>query len=231
LAASPRTIAFAPRAVRSNAITETGDTGMADRRGTIAIETLTGAIDPAVFDALAELRIAVFRAFPYLYEGDLAYERDYLAALASARYAIIVTARDKAADGRIVGCATGSALKGQHEEFAAPLLAAGRDAARTFYFGESVLLEAYRGRGIGHAFFDEREGWARSRGYERASFCAVIRPDDHPSRPADHRPLDPFWRARGYRPIKGAIAQFEWRDVDRAKVDAKPMQIWERMLD
>lgn len=204
---------------------------LAMKLGSIHIETLAGAIEPAVFDALAALRIEVFRAFPYLYDGDMAYERAYLAALADAGDAIIVAARDTAAGGRIVGCATGSALGDQHEEFAAPLRAAGRDIAKTFYFGESVLLERYRGRGIGHAFFDRREAFAKERGYGAASFCAVIRPEDHPARPADHRPLDPFWRARGYAPIEGALAFFAWRDVGSAQEDEKPMQIWERALD
>ena len=73
----------------------------------------------------------------------------------------------------IVGCATGSALDTNHEALIAPLRAAGVDLASTFYNGESVLSAAYRGRGLGHAFFDQREAHARARFYKRACFCAV----------------------------------------------------------
>ncbi len=44
----------------------------------IRIEALAGAALQRALPALARLRIAVFRAYPYLYDGDLAYEEDYV---------------------------------------------------------------------------------------------------------------------------------------------------------
>ena len=46
----------------------------------VTVRALTRAEAEASFDALARLRITVFRDYPYLYDGDAAYERDYLAA-------------------------------------------------------------------------------------------------------------------------------------------------------
>jgi len=99
-----------------------------------------------------------------------------------------------------------------------------------FYCAESVLRPAYRGQGIGHAFFDAREAHARNHGFTACAFCAVIRPEDHPARPANARTLDPFWRARGYSPLDGVIAAFSWKDLgDRAET-RKPLQFWMRQL-
>ena len=193
--------------------------------GALEIVHLTGDDLKAALPQLAELRIEVFREFPYLYDGDLAYEADYLATLVGAKDAILVAA---IAAGNIIGCATGSAIVDHHDAFSEPLRAAGIDLSSSFYFGESVLLPAYRGRGIGHAFFDHREAWAQARGYQRTCFCAVIRPDDHPLRPAAYRALDRFWHGRGYRQLRGALAHFTWRDVDTSVADSKPMQIWLR---
>lgn len=191
------------------------------------IETLTGAeLDP-VLPALARLRIEVFRAWPYLYDGTLSYEEDYLAAFAKAPDAVIVTARDA---GEIVGCATGCALAGEHTDFVAPVEAAGLDPADTFYFGESVLRESWRGQGIGHAFFDRRERHALDRGYRRTCFCGVVRPPDHPLRPETPRDLEPFWRKRGYQPLDGAIAYFGWTDLGESEQTRKPLQFWWRPL-
>ena len=95
-----------------------------------------------------------------------------------------------------------------------------------FYFGESVLLPAYRRQGIGHAFFDGREAAARAAGAMQASFCAVIRPDDHPARPADYRPLDSFWRGRGYAPLDGFVTEFGWKDMGDTAESGHPMQYW-----
>jgi hypothetical protein len=55
-----------------------------------------------------------------------------------------------------------------------------------------------------------------------------MRPDGHPSRPSGHRPLDPFWRKRGYRPLPGMIAHFSWLDVGETAETSKPMQFWGR---
>jgi len=120
----------------------------------VNIRPLSGPDLEAALPALARLRIDVFRAFPYLYEGSLAYEETYLRTFSAARDAFIVAAETD--DGAIAGCATGSGMDDQHAEFAQPLKAAGYDLATTFYFGESVLLPAYRGHGIGH---EDRRGF------------------------------------------------------------------------
>jgi GNAT superfamily N-acetyltransferase len=99
-----------------------------------------------------------------------------------------------------------------------------------FYFGESVLLPDYRGQGIGHAFFDYREAAACDWGASSASFCAVIRPPDHPSRPADYVPLDGFWRKRGYAPVPGLTGSFSWQEHGAPGESPKPMQYWMRAL-
>jgi len=74
----------------------------------------------------------------------------------------------------IVGAATASPMSAQKAEFRDPFAARGFDEAGLFYFGESVLLPAYRGRGIGHAFFDCREEQAVRCGARSATFAAVV---------------------------------------------------------
>jgi GNAT superfamily N-acetyltransferase len=191
------------------------------------ISTLTGADLQGALPRLAALRIEVFRDFPYLYDGSLDYEESYLTALIKSKDSIIVAAED---DGKIVGCATGSALEGHHQEFAAPFREHGFDPNEVFYCGESVLLPDYRGRGLGHNFFDRREAHAKARGYKYSAFCGVIRPDNHPLRPATYSPLDTFWKKRGYRKAEGMIAMFRWKDIDQPRETEHPMQFWIREL-
>ncbi|WP_430321652.1 hypothetical protein, partial [Salmonella enterica] len=86
------------------------------------------------------------------------------------------------------------------------------------------LLPDYRGHGIGHAFFDAREAQARACGADAACFAAVIRPADHPARPADYTPLDAFWHKRGYAPIPGLVTELGWKEHGEAEETLKPMQ-------
>ena len=191
------------------------------------ISTLTGQELQSASPHLAALRIEVFRDYPYLYDGSLAYEEIYLKALIESRDSIVVAAED---GGKIVGCATGSALEGHHEEFAVPFLEHGYNPAEVFYCGESVLLPSYRGRGLGHTFFERREAHAKARGYINSAFCGVVRPDDHPLKPATYSPLDTFWKKRGYRKAEGVVAMFRWKDIDQAQETEHPMQFWIREL-
>ncbi|NAZ37518.1 GNAT family N-acetyltransferase [Rubellimicrobium sp. CFH 75288] len=181
----------------------------------------------ASLDALAELRIRVFAEWPYLYDGDRDYEARYLARLAGSPGAVVVGAWDGE---RLVGAATGAPMEDHAAEFAAPLMARGLPLDEVFYLAESVLLPAYRGQGAGHRFFDLREDHARRLGRRWSAFAAIVRPPDHPARPAGARSLEPFWRKRGYAPLEGAVARFSWREHGEAEESAKPLQLWLRQL-
>lgn len=192
----------------------------------IRIQTLTGdSLTPYLGD-LARLRIEVFREFPYLYDGAEDYERRYLQTYAETPGSVIVAALN---GDSVVGAATGLPLVGEPENVKAAIRGAGLEVERVFYFGESVLQRGQRGRGIGVAFFREREAHARRLGFAHAVFCAVDRPADHPRRPADFTPLDAFWTKRGFRPL-GATCTFTWRDLDEAGESPKPMRFWVKDL-
>ena len=78
--------------------------------------------------------------------------------------------------------------------------------------------------------FDAREAHARDLGHDFSAFCSVIRPADHPARPADYRPLDDFWRKRGYAPLEGVFARFSWKDLGQPRETEKKLQFWMRPL-
>ncbi|MFN4088610.1 MAG: GNAT family N-acetyltransferase [Alphaproteobacteria bacterium] len=200
---------------------------MRSSQGDVVVENLTGAAAAARIDELARLRMAVFRAFPYLYQGSVAYEERYLATYLGSPRAVVVAAFDGPA---IIGAATALPLADAAEEERAPFEAAGWPVERVCYFGESVLLYAYRGRGLGVAFFEHREAHARALGLDRAVFCAVDRPANHPAQPADYVPLDAFWRRRGYErvPIE---TTFTWQEIGETGETPKRMLFWAKELE
>ena len=180
-------------------------------------------------ETAAELRIAVFREFPYLYEGDRVAELGYLAAYVDVPAAIFVIAE---VGGRAVGVSTGLPLADADEAFRAPFMAAGLEPAKWFYCGESVLEVAWRGRGAGHRFFDLREAHARALGFRQVCFCAVERASDHPLRPVGYRGNEAFWSKRGYRRRPELRASFAWRQVDSGGLEVvNELVFWCRDLE
>lgn len=194
----------------------------------IEVKSLTGEAIRAILPDLARLRIIVFRDWPYLYDGSLDYEESYLTKFAAAPGAVVIAAYDGS---EMVGASTGAPMIEHAEEFGEPFRKAGYDISKIFYCGESVLLKSHRGHGLGHAFFDGREGHARKLGgFTHSTFCRVIRPDDHPLKPADYAPLDPFWRKRGYEPLEGIVATYDWKDIDQPVETTHQMQFWMKAL-
>lgn len=194
----------------------------------LSFQRLTGADIETVFEPLAMLRIAVFRDFPYLYEGNIAYERTYLNTYCRSERAMLLAVYDGE---QLVGATTCIPLSDETTAVISPFEKAGWDISRIVYFGESILLPAYRGQGVGHRFFDEREQHAANlEGITHTCFCAVERPNDHPSRPVDYRPLDAFWNSRGYQKAPALVASFDWPDIGEAQSTSKKMIYWMRAL-
>ncbi len=192
----------------------------------LAYRIYRGAEIAAIVPDLARLRITVFSDWPYLYEGDLAYETGYLARYAQGR-AIVVAAYDGA---QMVGAATGMPLLQHDDDFSGALAACDIAAEDVFYCAESVLMQDHRGQGAGHMFFDAREAEARAQGKAYSAFCAVVRPVDHPMAPQDYLPLNEFWKKRGYQKLDGVFAEFSWLDIGDSEKTQKRLQFWIKQL-
>jgi GNAT superfamily N-acetyltransferase len=194
----------------------------------IRVETLRGPAVQRHLAGLARLRIEVFREWPYLYDGSLNYESDYLRAFANAPNAAIVGAFDGAA---LIGASTAAPLAEQSSFILAPFRARGLPVEEYFYFGESVLKRAYRNQGLGVQFFAAREAAARETpGVKVSTFCAVIRDSRDPRAPQDYMPLDAFWRRRGYCLWDGMTCEIGWTELGRTEETQQKMQFWRKDL-
>ena len=187
-----------------------------------------GAEIASAVEDLGALRIAVFHDYPYLYEGSLEYEKDYLQIYVRSERALLFAVYDQ---GKMVGATTCIPLTDEAPEVRKPFEDAGFDIDTVFYFGESILSHEYRGLGLGHRFFDEREAHAWSFGsYELSCFCAVDRGENHPSKPENYRPNDAFWIKRCYVKEPTLQSIMEWPDLGETEASAKTMTFWIKSL-
>lgn len=185
-------------------------------------ETIAARVEP-----LAALRLQVFRDWPYLYEGTLAYERHYLETYSRCPDSLAVLAWDGST---CIGTTTALPLRDAQPEMREPFERAGVTTEDILYFGESVVLSPYRGRGIGLRFFAEREAHARRLGLRRCAFCAVDRPEQHPMKPAGYVPNDAFWQRRGYQRHPELVCHFDWQDLGEAAPSPHPLTYWLKTL-
>jgi len=190
----------------------------------IHVERLSGAALQQYIPELARLRIEVFRDFPYLYAGDIDYEKKYLQTYIDCLESVIVIAFD---DDKVVGASTAIPMKFETDQLKKPFLENHYNLDDVFYCSESVLDKNYRGFGIGVRFFEQREAHAQDLGgFKHITFCCVERPVNHPRRPADYVPLDRFWNKRGYFKHPELKTTYSWKDLDDAEETPKPMTFW-----
>ncbi|MGQ0697007.1 MAG: GNAT family N-acetyltransferase [Panacagrimonas sp.] len=193
----------------------------------LRIESLRGNEIARQLDALAALRIDVFREWPYLYEGTSEYEKKYLDTYLRCPRSLAVLVWDGE---QCIGASTVLPLADAEAAAQAPFRAQRHAIERIDYFGESIILRPYRGRGLGVKFFDLREAHARESGLAICAFCSVDRPADHPARPVDYVPNDAFWTRRGYRKEPEIKAGFSWPDIGHTESTEKSMTFWIREL-
>lgn len=176
---------------------------------------------------MAKLRTSIFRSFPYLYDGTYEYEAEYLTHYFKCQRACVVGAFDGEA---LVGMATAVHLPEADKLFQAPFRAQNHNVDDIVYFGESLLLPEYRGQGIGHLFFSERESFAAHAvpNLQLTTFCAVERSPTDSRRPTQYKPLDEFWHKRGYLKQPTLQTSFEWKEVDSVAPTQQTMTFWSK---
>ena len=190
-------------------------------------ELVQGAVIASRLEPLATLRLQVFRDWPYLYEGSMDYERHYLETYSRCPDSLAVLAWGGQT---CIGATTALPLREAGPEMQEPFLRADIDTSDILYFGESVVLSPYRGRGVGLRFFAERETHARRLGLRRCAFCAVDRPERHPLKPAGYVSNDAFWQRRGYQRQPQLVCHFDWQDLGEPAPSRHPLTYWLKTL-
>jgi GNAT superfamily N-acetyltransferase len=206
---------------------EAGHLALGYAGAAMQIRTFTGPEVATHRADVARLRIEVFREYPYLYEGNANYEAEYLARYAQSERSLFVLAFDGPL---VVGASTGMPLSDESAPFQKPFIERNLPLTEVFYFGESVLSRSYRGRGLGHRFFDEREAHARAHGFSVTAFCAVERDEDDPRRPSDYRPNDAFWLKRGYEKQPSMTCELKWKQLGDKLPSKHQLCFWLRRL-
>lgn len=193
----------------------------------LTIQRFKGNQAFAYIDKLAELRIKIFREYPYLYDGKLDYEKKYISTYTNCQESVLVIVKDGE---EVVGVSSAIPLEFETNECQQPFVDNKLSIENIFYFGESVLLPQYRGTGVYRSFFFERENAARNYGSQIAAFCAVSRQENDPRRPLNYVPLNTVWQHFGYQQHPELRAYYEWKEIDTDKSTSKPMIFWTKNL-
>jgi len=194
----------------------------------IHVRSFTGTHIKTYLHSIAKLLEEVFREYPYLKETNIEQQIKYIKDAAAHKESIAVLIFDNTT---IVGASIGLPLSAESLEIHRPFLDRNLTIQNYYFFSASVLLKSYRGRGIGHHFFDVRETHVlHYKKYSHICFCSPLRPEEDPERPEDYLRLDDFWRKRGYKHHPEMQCQLAWTPVNTQDLEDKTMTFWMKQL-
>jgi len=176
----------------------------------IKIQLFKGAEVLHYLDTIIQLRVTVFREYPYLYGGDPEAEEGYVKTFARSKRSLFILAKRHE---QVIGCLTSiPAVDVLTESWATALRKLPVDSM--IYLGDMLLLKEYRNQKIGSKIYDLFEKTVRKeKTFSKIAFQEIVRPKDDPKRPDTYRSLDPFWKKRGYIKHPEIVQQIPYLEI------------------
>ncbi len=172
------------------------------------LELLTGKDLESILPFVAQQRIELFREYPYLYEGNLTEEMNYLEWFAKLPHtAMAVAYHDK----QPVGFVSGTSFKDFDTHFKGScdvFLKADLKPEEYYYITEGIVVPEHRGNALALKLSALIEGYAKKIGFTKGCFVDESH-DKHPLKPANYYSLETAFKKAGY--IKSPLSiKFNW---------------------
>lgn len=193
----------------------------------ISLQAFTGKEAKKYLKQIANIRITMFKEFPYLYEGSLEDEEEYLNIYFSSENSIVLLVLD---GDEVVGFSNSIPLNDEMEEIKAPFIKNKIDISKYLYIGEMMIKEKYRNKNLSNIIAKYHEEHAKEKNYSNMVFMTVIRPDDHPLKPENYRPLEPLWKSLGYRILEEMKIKIPWKQIDGDIPQENQLEVWSKEL-
>ena len=172
-------------------------------------------------DDLGKFRIEIFREYPYLYDGNIQFERVYLSPYSRNPESLLLILQD--AHG-IIGACTGTPLTGEDNDFQNAFVGENKD--EIYYIGAVILRADSRGQKLGSRLLSTALSLIDMKRFKKTSLCTVDRGLNHPRRPGKYCPPDYLWERYGFVKSTNLLAYLAWTDIGQKIETKKPMNIW-----
>lgn len=189
------------------------------------MEAIKGKNISAYIEQLGKYRIDIFKEYPYLYEGDLEYERSYLSRYAQSNGSILLISYDQKG---IVGACTGIPLQDEEEEFIAPFK--NEDITSIFYIGEIMVRSDSRSKGLGTALLSNIIELIALENYKKICLYTVQREQNHPLKPKNYISPDNLWMKFDFKKDLERLVYYHWRELNDNRETIKAMNVWSKQF-
>lgn len=198
----------------------------------IMVEIFTGKDTSNFINLIAQLRIKHFREYPYLYEGNMELEKQYLQAYAADVRSIFVIAK---VNDEITEVSTGIPLVSSSvllKDAETIFRENGLEPNEYYYYGEVIILPEHRGLEILVKMLAAQNKKVREWGYKYITGLTVIRGEKHPLKPDDYKSPDKLGHYFGYNK-SGFTIKYSWPTIQKdghVKNMSNALEFWLKKL-
>jgi GNAT superfamily N-acetyltransferase len=196
------------------------------------IKILTGSAQKALIPFIAAQRIKQYQDYPYLYDGNMQEETDYVAwCLEQPSSALAVAYIDDAP----IGFASGISLVDFDDHMKGSIQAfthANFNPHNYYYLADIMVVPAYQGNKISSLLLQAIENHARNNAYKNIC-CITENHDTHPFKPIDYVSVVEVLLSRFSYVPSSITLSFEWltRQADGSSAQQTHiLQYWIKSL-
>ncbi len=189
------------------------------------MEILKGNEIKDYIDALGHFRIEIFKEYPYLYEGDMKYEREYLSRYSKSSESILILMKDSQG---LVGACTSLPLKDEDTDFIKPFET--NAIEEILYIGEIMVRADSRGKGLGTRLLSKMLELVNLSKFKTVCFYTVDRGTNHPLQPSNYKSPESLWNRFGFFKDPVKVVYCPWKDLGDTTETNKPMNVWIKEL-
>lgn len=176
---------------------------------------------------MAQMRVKEYAEYPYLYDGDMQEELQYVQWFSTLKHSAMAIAfyNDEP-----VGFIAGTALTSFDEHFKGScdlFSSAGFDPETYYYFSDAIVMPEHRNKLLLNEMAQAVEEHAQILGYTAGCFVCESHAS-HLLKPKEYKELDPLFKRQGYAKTDMVIS-YSWltRQADgTTKVQTHAMNYW-----
>lgn len=182
-------------------------------------EIYEGAKIAPYVKTVAELRVGIYREYPYLYDGNVEFElKETLPIYTRSKNSVWGVARDGE---KIIGLAIWLPLSEISRDLQTPLLEKELDVEAYCCLVDLMVLKEYQGQGIGKRLYAiSEEHVKKEQRYSYLTLYTIERPIKDHKKPKDYTSLDEYWKKRGFVKHPELFFTHPWKDIgDKVDTD------------
>ena len=191
-------------------------------RAELEYKSYTGPEAREFFEDIARLRISEFKPYPYLYDGNISCERQYLESYFVCPDTLIILVFDQ---GQVVGFSSSIPLVADMGEIKNTFVNANYNLEQWLYIGEVIIQDPYQRQGALNKFLEEHGKHAQNLGLTKLTAMFVDRPANHTLKPKDYFPTELLFEKKGWRDLQIDI-KLKWKQVDTGQEENNTLSFW-----